>query len=395
MNLIYIANARLPTEKAHGFQIVTMCQEYAALDMPVELITPYRVNAIATPLAEFYGLKRQLFRHRVLPGFDAFALFPPRWHGVAYWVNYLVFFIGLLFTKLPTTETWIITRELPLVWLLKKRGYRVAYECHDGLGAKSGAKRFLMKSAVRVIATNIFIKQSLVQHGVDEQKIIVAPNGVSLETFGITTERATALAEVPLETSLKEQILSGLPVLVYTGSFTTKGEDKGLDDILKALPLLRTKVHFIAVGGSERDRSYYHERVHEAGLDDRVTLVTRVDQVVLALFQRVAHALLMPFPRRAHYEYHMSPLKTFEYMASGRPIIASELPSIQAILPPTAAFFVPPDSPAELAKTIDNVLAHPEEGEKRAHEARKLVENFSWTARARHILNALMGTNFA
>ena len=40
--LIYIANARIPTEKAHGIQIMKMCEAFAGLGVDVEIIVPKR-----------------------------------------------------------------------------------------------------------------------------------------------------------------------------------------------------------------------------------------------------------------------------------------------------------------------------------------------------------------
>ena len=57
MKLSYIVNLRIPTEKAHGYQICKMCEEFAGLGIDVELITPTRKNSIEVDLFEYYGLR--------------------------------------------------------------------------------------------------------------------------------------------------------------------------------------------------------------------------------------------------------------------------------------------------------------------------------------------------
>ncbi len=46
MKLVYIANVRIPTEKAHGYQICKMCEEFSSQGIKVELWVPTRENNI-------------------------------------------------------------------------------------------------------------------------------------------------------------------------------------------------------------------------------------------------------------------------------------------------------------------------------------------------------------
>ena len=69
MRLIYIANIRLPTEKAHGIQIMKMCEAFAEKGIDVELLVPARRNDLIDDPFEFYGVKR-IFRIKKLPCLD-------------------------------------------------------------------------------------------------------------------------------------------------------------------------------------------------------------------------------------------------------------------------------------------------------------------------------------
>ena len=79
--LIYIANARIPTEKAHGIQIMQMCQSFALCDAEVELVVPRRLNPIKQNPFDYYGVRRN-FKITRLPtldfitfGFGSFGFF--------------------------------------------------------------------------------------------------------------------------------------------------------------------------------------------------------------------------------------------------------------------------------------------------------------------------------
>ncbi|MHB8831199.1 MAG: hypothetical protein ACYC44_03750, partial [Patescibacteria group bacterium] len=67
--LTYLVSNRLPTEKAHGYQIAKMCESFAGLGYDVELIHPERVNSITTGFFESYGVEKN-FKIRSIPGFD-------------------------------------------------------------------------------------------------------------------------------------------------------------------------------------------------------------------------------------------------------------------------------------------------------------------------------------
>ena len=45
MKIVYIANARLPTEKAHGYQIVKMCEAFSRVGAEVQLLHPFRYQS--------------------------------------------------------------------------------------------------------------------------------------------------------------------------------------------------------------------------------------------------------------------------------------------------------------------------------------------------------------
>jgi len=57
MKIYYLANARIPTEKAHGFQIMKMCEGFANQGVNVELIIPQRYNYIKDDPFKFYGIR--------------------------------------------------------------------------------------------------------------------------------------------------------------------------------------------------------------------------------------------------------------------------------------------------------------------------------------------------
>lgn len=378
--LWYVLNARFPTEKAYGNQVAKMMEEFGKIGVRGTVLSPLRrKNPIQESPYAYYSVE-QNFSFREMVVFELPHLFWKLSSKFSFYVESLLYLIALLFQKIPHDVVCYV-RKPSIAVLLKLKRCNVAYECHDWFARYPSLFVFLLRKVDHIITTNRYIKQEFVAHGITDKRISIFPNGVDLSIFERDESREEALKE------LSESVNENTHVLLYTGSFTTMGIDKGIEDIFKAMKVLPIKeVLFIAVGGSDQDILRYKNFAEALGVDPAsYRLVGRRSKEEIALYQRVASILLMPFPKRAHYEYHMSPLKTFEYMASGRPIIASALPSIKEILVDEIAYFVPPDDPDALSEMISHVLLHTEEATRRAIHARQHVASYTWTERAKGI----------
>jgi glycosyltransferase involved in cell wall biosynthesis len=93
--------------------------------------------------------------------------------------------------------------------------------------------------------------------------------------------------------------------------------------------------------------------------------------------------VVAPFLHTAMTESHTSPLKAFEAMAAGRPIVASALPSSREFLRDGEnALLVPPGDAEALAAALRRVLGDPGLAERLARSAWEASPAFSWEARA-------------
>src|SRR4030042_3301701 len=75
MKLLYIENIRIPTQKAHGIQIIKTCEALALQGCQVELILPTRENSIFKGINPFqyYGVKK-IFKIKKIISIDPFWL---------------------------------------------------------------------------------------------------------------------------------------------------------------------------------------------------------------------------------------------------------------------------------------------------------------------------------
>lgn len=84
-----------------------------------------------------------------------------------------------------------------------------------------------------------------------------------------------------------------------------------------------------------------------------------------------------------------SPLKMFEYMASGRVIISSDMPVLREILNENNSFLLPCDDVESWIQIIKNIENNIELARKIAKSAKEDVQNYTWTKRAKRIIEAI------
>lgn len=211
------------------------------------------------------------------------------------------------------------------------------------------------------------------------EKTLFSPDGVDLDIFNLDLTIAQAREKLGLPLDKK--------IIGYFGRFKTIDMEKGLGTVLEALRLTDKDTLFLAMGGKRADLKHYSAVAEELGVRNKVFLVGHYNQREVALRQKACDILLMPFPRNQHYAYYMSPTKMFEYMASRRPIIASDLPSVREILSEKSAFFVSPGNPEDLAQMIKRVLENQEIADRVAQQAFEDVPQYTWQNRVEKILD--------
>ncbi|MGB0757161.1 MAG: glycosyltransferase [Patescibacteria group bacterium] len=351
MKIIYCANARIPTQKAHGFQISKMCEQLGLAGAKVELWHTSRKNPITDDVFAYYNLQKS-FSVREISLFD-FVSLASLLGPLAMWLQRLAFYIRL--KKIFKNEkAAIFSRDPEVIYAAKRAGLFTLYENHDGLSKHPRMQLSLIADTDRIITTNEHIRRQFVDHGIDETVITVLPHGVDFTAFDVESTKEQAIKDLDLSVETTEALLAQ-DVLVYTGNFTTMNQDKGITDIMQSMKSLPENFYFAAIGGNDRDIKTYTELSKSLGIENRVLFVGRQSQTQLGLWQKVASILLMPFPDTGHYREHMAPLKMFEYLVSKRPIIASDLPSIKAVLSDKVAYFCQPSNPNDLSRVIKKV----------------------------------------
>jgi glycosyltransferase involved in cell wall biosynthesis len=150
----------------------------------------------------------------------------------------------------------------------------------------------------------------------------------------------------------------------------------------------------LIIGGHDEEADLARVTALAKQLDcaGRVTFTGLVPPPQVAARLREANVLVLPNPASAVSTAFTSPLKLFEYMAAGRPIVASDLPSIREVLTNEQnALLVPPGNPPALTAAIRRIKDDRELGARLAARALEDVREYTWAKRAER-LEALFET---
>lgn len=388
--LLYLANARIPTEKAHGLQIMQNCEALADAGANVTLWAAGRINtpemrAIPDPWAH-YGIRRN-FELRRVPCLD---LQPWARQDIyilrrgTFLLQYATYLVLLLVWLLAARSDIYYTRDLPaalLLSLLRPR-HKIAYEPHRL--SKSGVGGWLQTQAVRrcgaVFPVTPYLAQALIERGADPARVQVAHDGIRRGRFENLPQQAAARAQI----GWPQQAF----IVGYVGRLHTMSMDKGVGTLVAALRRIEG-TSLALVGGPDDMAEQLRTQWLASGLPAANFLYAgQVAPEAVPLYLSAFDVCAMPFPFTEHFAYHASPIKLFEYMAAGRAIVASDLPAVADVVRDgETALLVPPGDVDALAAAITRLRDDPALRQRLADCARNQVfARYTWDARAAMIL---------
>lgn len=201
----------------------------------------------------------------------------------------------------------------------------------------------------------------------------VLPNGVEAGAFAELPARADARAAFALP--------ADRPLVGFTGSLRPW---HGLHVALDALPGVPEAL--LVVAGDGEIRGELEDRARRLGVTDRVRWLGHVDHARVPVLLAALDVAVAPYPPLESFAY--SPLKLFEYLAAGVPVVASRVGQVTTILEDgRRGTLVSPGDAVDLAAALRTVLVDAGGGARSvAAEARGwALREHSWDARARRL----------
>ena len=367
MKIALIAPTEIPARRANTLQVMKMAQAMVILGHDVRLAVPGRTSGRSTrntgepvaweQLAHHYGLSRTfpvewLSSHPRLRRYD-FSWKALRWASA--WQA------DLIYTRLPQAAA-----------LASQLNRATVLEVHDIPQGVSGPwlfQRFMKGNGARRLVVITKALASDISRRFDchlsAPFTLIAPDGVDLERYERLPEpskarqalkaQAQALPSSPLQQLSVERFTIG-----YTGHLYTGRGRELLLDLAKRLP----QAAFLVVGGEASDIDAFRNEIQAQRVDNLI-LTGFVPNAELPLYQAACDVLIMPYQQRVaassggDISRYLSPMKLFEYLASRRPIISSDLPVLQEVLNPQNAILVPAHDLDAWVRAIDSLQINP------------------------------------
>jgi len=349
-DIVYLAWARLHRPRANLIQTLHTVDSLVQEGLRVRLYLPPWSRRVSLPvLLRDSGVSEQLDVRGSL-------LLHRRWGGVPFirWHRGMLGAARAVYTRIPA-----------LSLALARAGLVNHLEIHDVDWLASAG----MLDAVVIAHQKGLIRQllpisgaaydALLQHGAVANRMHLAPSGVDVDAYAQVPEfNPASLAR---------------PRLVYIGRIS---RDRGLG-IFEALAA--TGRYEVSLVGPQDDAP-------AAGLHVRAPVP---HSQVPGLYGETDIAL-MPYQSDLGHVASISPIKLFEAMAAGRPVLASDLPPLREVIRHGEnGLLVSAADPQAWIDAIERLRADPALAQRLAAQGRADANRYSWRARARGIVTAL------
>lgn len=374
MLIACISASRVPSDTANSLQVMKTCQALSQLGHEVHLIVPETgQHDNDTDLAAFYGLKAHFWIEwlRSRSALHRYDLAVESVHKAR---------------KLKADFTYVWFLQAGLASVLAH--LPVIIELHgppEGTFGPSLFRLFLKVSGRKKMLpiTHALARQLDERYQLDRSYpglVQVSPNGVDLERYTSLPEPGSARAQLGLSPKL---------TVGYTGHMYLGRGMSLLLELARRFP----QVNFLWVGGGPADVKTWNERLAGSNIMN-VILTGFIPNCQLPLYQAAADILLMPYERSisgssgGDSSSYASPMKMFEYMASRRPIISSDLPVIREVLNLSNAVLCPAGDNEAWSEALAGLMFNEAKRKSLADQAWQDIQGYSWMERARKALQA-------
>jgi glycosyltransferase involved in cell wall biosynthesis len=274
---------------------------------------------------------------------------------------------------------------IPLGLMLAAQGKAVVYDIHEDAPADMLHKDYIPRCLRRPLKWSV---QKLEDAACRRFSGLIAATPTIAERFYSINRNTIVVHNFPILDEFVPTVVVPWnrrpPAVAYIGSIS---ERRGIREILKALALLSsaTPAQMMLAGPfspngmpTELERLPGWARVQYLGVLDRPSVAKLLSRVRLGLL------VLQPEPNFMN----AMPIKLFEYMAAGIPVIASDFPLWRRIISEAeCGLLVDPQDPQAIARAMEYLLNHEAEAEAMGRRGRKAAfKLYNWDSEERILL---------
>lgn len=399
MKICYISAIRLPGERAHSIQIIKTISALIEKSHEVTLIVPKRKTQTENMtnikyIRKFYGVKK-IPKIIFAPAIDLIRS-ASRFHisfillAISFVFYALIYLLAYFKGSQNTKLLYFRDRITALCFIILKPIHRlpIIYEAHDPVGGKTKdgfGKMFwlIIRKANGVLVTSNNLKKLSLIKGIKRERINVVPNAVDLRTYD---KIKTPKEKIKFDLGFPEE----KTIILYTGSLHKSKNVSCLIDMMKELNNSNILLYIIGSGfpkDIQRIKDYAKNRKVDGVIFKGAVAPSKIPYFLKAADIGI-HTISKDSINAIKYG---SPLKIFEYMAAGLPIIAANVPSIREILENNKnALLVEIENPIAYAKAVKHLDQNKKFAQKLGETAYTTVKGkYTYSIRAEKILSLI------
>lgn len=352
------------------------------VDKDIAIVRPIKIPLVPKDILElFYNFKIIKYCKNL----RADAIYQ-RYNGFSFCGAYIAKKKNIPFVlEFNSSDVWKIknwkNNDTFLKWIFKTIYYKIFK-----LPIVSTIEKYNLSNAAHIIVVSEALKNILLKFGVDENKIIVNPNGIDERKYNPQIK----CDDIKQKYNLENKIIIG-----FIGTF---GQWHGAENIamafgrlLKKYPEYKNKTKLFMIGDGVR-MSIVKKHILEFNLQENVVLTGLIPQEQGAKFLSACDILInATVPNPDGSEFFGSPTKLFEYMAMGKAIICSNMAQMSEILEHgKTAYMVEPGNIDELATAMKELVDDGELKQRLGDSARdEVIQKYTWDKHVDKILKTI------
>ena len=382
--IFYISPSIIPSRLANSIHVVNMCEGLANYNYKVTL---FSVTTLKSKKKAFLSLTKNYGIDNLDVKFISFKLKIKR--GVEFFIAFSTFFVYFKCLIQNKKPDFIISRNLygALIFVLIFRE-RVIYETHTlETGFRRVIQRYITnnKSIINVVISSALASILSNNYKMPIDKFHVLHDAAKSDLYRIDKLERRKIQINQLE--LVANLFSYDKVIGYFGHLYP---GRGID-IIEGLASKNPSHIFLVYGGNEEDILHYKSN----NTNDNLFFMGHINPEMVHRLMSMMDILLMPYQtsvsiglKDVDTSKWMSPMKMFEYMSCGVPIISSNLSVLKEVLiDGYNSLLVKPDNVDDWSSAIQRISESPILEEKLGINAYKdYKEKYTWNIRAKSMI---------
>ncbi len=378
MNIHFWSDSVIPSISANSIQVMKMANAFSLLGNNLTLHAKRATakdNYSYDDLDSLYGITQQFKVHT---------------HTSHTTIKHIDYDIKVLFDVIKSKPDLVFSRSLRGSFLSHLFKQKHILELHYLPSTLSNRKMLYELSTSPYLHKIIVISNGLRKLLLNKYPYLsnviikVCHDGIDIERFAeysITSDKAKQKFGIDQKTK----------IVMYVGHLY---EGRGID-LIEQLSQELPYIKFVIIGGKFNDLQYRKTRSTELKLTN-LHYWGFIPNSELQDYYQLADVLIMPYENKVTVSgggdtvQWMSPMKTFEYLASGKPVISSDLPALREVLNDNNAVLVEADNLEHWKNSILNTLTNSKMTTTMCQNARITAESNTWQARASQILDGII-----